>query len=156
MVVHKRKKAVKYRGHVTHGGGHRKKRRGAGSRGGMGNAGTGKRAGHKKAGMKDRTLGRVGFLPRGSVRKGYRKGHHILNLDSLTSRLEAGVKDGTVKKVEGYYIVDLPRLGVVKLLSMGSCSLKIKVVAGKVSATAAEKITAAGGAVDIPPATADA
>ena len=51
MVVNRRKKVVKYRGHSNHGGGMRKKRRGAGSRGGRGNAGTGKRAGHKKAGM---------------------------------------------------------------------------------------------------------
>ena len=42
MVVYKRKKVTKYRGSVTHGGGSRKKRRGAGSIGGRGNAGTGK------------------------------------------------------------------------------------------------------------------
>ena len=48
MVVQRKKKVGKYRSHTTHGGGHRKKRRGAGSRGGRGNAGSGKRAGHKK------------------------------------------------------------------------------------------------------------
>jgi len=48
MTTHKRKKVVKYRGSHTHGGGAKKKRRGAGNRGGRGLAGSGKRAHHKK------------------------------------------------------------------------------------------------------------
>ena len=44
MSVNKTKKVGKYRGSKTHGGGHMKKRRGAGNRGGRGMAGTGKRA----------------------------------------------------------------------------------------------------------------
>ena len=47
MVVRKAKKVGKYRAKTTHGGGHRKKRTGAGSRGGRGLAGSGKRAGHQ-------------------------------------------------------------------------------------------------------------
>ena len=61
MTNNKTRKVQKYRGHTTHGGGHRKKRRGAGSKGGKGNAGTGKRAGHKRRGV---VLGGSGFKPR--------------------------------------------------------------------------------------------
>ena len=48
MVVNKRKKNTRMRGNTTHGWGSMKKRRGAGNRGGRGNAGTGKRADQKK------------------------------------------------------------------------------------------------------------
>jgi len=48
MTTHKNKKVTKYRGSKTHGGGAMKKRRGAGNRGGRGNAGSGKRADSKK------------------------------------------------------------------------------------------------------------
>ena len=47
MTTHKIKKVRKYRGSKTHGGGHMKKRRGSGNRGGFGKAGTGKRADQK-------------------------------------------------------------------------------------------------------------
>ena len=46
------------RGSHTHGGGAKKKRRGAGNRGGRGMAGSGKRAGHKTYGI---VLGKYGF-----------------------------------------------------------------------------------------------
>ena len=48
MTTHRRKKVKKYRGSKTHGGGSMKKRRGAGNRGGRGNAGSGKRGDAKK------------------------------------------------------------------------------------------------------------
>src|SRR3990167_1002872 len=48
MVVHKRKKLVRYRGSMTHGWGAKKKHRGSGNRGGFGMAGSGKRADQKK------------------------------------------------------------------------------------------------------------
>lgn len=47
MII-KRKKSERYRGSQTHGGGAKKKRRGAGNRGGRGMAGSGKRADQKK------------------------------------------------------------------------------------------------------------
>src|SRR3989344_9386542 len=48
MVVHKRRKFTRMRGTHTHGGGSKKKNRGAGNRGGRGMAGSGKRAEQKK------------------------------------------------------------------------------------------------------------
>ena len=46
---HKRQKASRYRASKTHGCGSMKKRRGKGNKGGAGNAGSGKRADHKKS-----------------------------------------------------------------------------------------------------------
>ncbi|MBS3145783.1 uL15 family ribosomal protein, partial [Candidatus Woesearchaeota archaeon] len=48
MTVNKRSKKSRQRGTHTHGWGAKKKHRGAGNRGGRGNAGTGKRADTKK------------------------------------------------------------------------------------------------------------
>src|SRR3989338_4961919 len=100
MVVHRRKKVTKYRGSVTHGGGSRKKRRGAGSRGGRGNAGTGKRAGQKKAGMRYH-LGRHGF-----VRHPLAEQYEVLNVGDLTlpKVQKWGTKDGDT------YVVDLTKI----------------------------------------------
>ena len=82
MVVNKRKKVTRYRAHTTHGGGHRKKRRGAGNRGGKGNAGTGKRGKAKKPSYEP--LGKKGFLPPGQ-QKDYKP---VINLSSISNLIE--------------------------------------------------------------------
>ncbi len=141
MVVKKRKKVNRYRGHTTHGGGHRKKRRGAGSRGGRGNAGSGKRAGHMKQGI---VLGGHGFTSKSrSIVK-------AVNLTYFTpARLEQLVAEGKAHKEKGYYSVDLAELGYTKLLGTGAPSMKLKLTVQSCSAGAAEKVKAAGGEVII-------
>ena len=68
MTTNKRKKVVKYRGSHTHGGGAKKKRRGAGHRGGRGMAGSGKRADQKKPTILklygNSYFGKKGFSPK--------------------------------------------------------------------------------------------
>lgn len=137
MVVHRRKKVTKYRGHVTHGGGSRKKRRGAGSRGGRGNAGTGKRAGQKKAGM-PLQLGRHGF-----VHQPYALPPKIINVGDLTwSKVQQwGTQD------EDAYTLDLGKQQFGKLLGTGTVTLKLHVIVPRYSAQAEEKIKAAGGSI---------
>jgi len=142
MTASRRKKVNKYRAHTTHGGGSRKKRRGAGSRGGRGNAGTGKRASHKKAG-RITIFGKIGFLPRrnSSTTK-------TVNLNYFTSnKIKQLVSQGKVAEQSGYYTVDLSKLGFNKLLGAGDIGLKLKIIAQEVSAKAAEKIKLAGGEV---------
>lgn len=142
MVTNKRKKVQKYRGHTTHGGGHRKKRRGFGSHGGKGNAGTGKRAGHHKQGV---VLGRSGFLPR-------REKTHTkaINLGYFTlERLEKLVHIGKIKKEGNIYTVDLNKIGFTKLLSTGNLGGKVNFEHCQCSAKAEEKIKAVGGVVKI-------
>jgi large subunit ribosomal protein L15 len=142
MVVHKAKKVTKYRGGVTHGGGSRKKRRGAGSRGGRGNAGTGKRAGHKKAGRAP-SLGKHGFNPRSNVTK-----LKAVNVNFFTTqKLDVLVQKEKVSKEGDFYIVDLYKLKIEKILGSGNIDVKLKLVNGDVSLKAEEKIKAAGGVI---------
>ncbi len=140
MVVHRKKKVGKYRSHTTHGGGHRKKRRGAGSRGGRGNAGTGKRAGHKRRGV---VLGRSGFKPRGrhtSKTTSLNVGHFTLTKLTLLEQ------KGKVSKEGDLFVIDLAKLRIQKVLGAGTLSVKLKLV-GACSDTAAAKIKEAGGQV---------
>ena len=63
MTVNKRKKVTRYRGSKTHGGGAKKKRRGAGNRGGRGMGGSGKRADSKKPSLWGaKYFGKHGFV----------------------------------------------------------------------------------------------
>lgn len=142
MVVNKRKKVGKYRGHTTHGGGHRKKRRGAGSRGGRGNAGTGKRASHKIAGRISK-LGAKGFTS-----KKAKSVFKTVNVGWFTNeRLNKLVNEGKAVKEGDCFNLDLSKLKYDKLLGTGKISLKIKVMVSQCSKLAAEKIKVAGGEV---------
>lgn len=140
MVVHKTKKVNKYRAHTTHGGGHRKKRRGAGSRGGRGNAGSGKRAGHKRQG---KVLGSTGFLPRRNL-----KPSNTINVMNFTEKfVEQLVKLSKAEKKGDVFSINLVKLGYQKLLGTGKTTLKLRLVVSEASARAVEKISAAGGEV---------
>ncbi len=141
MVVLRRKKVTKYRGYTTHGAGSRKKRRGAGSRGGRGMAGTGKRAGQKKAGLGN-TLGAHGFVPRRNVMP-----QRTINVGDLASHVQKWIATGEATKEGTGYAVDLSKKGYDKLLGAGETHLKLKVHVSKWSASAEEKIKAAGGEV---------
>ncbi len=142
MVVRKTKKVHKYRAHTTHGGGHRKKRRGAGSRGGRGNAGSGKRAGHKK---RQHLTGKQGFRPRRTIET-----IKSVNVSFFTVvKAEKLVAEGTATKEGNTYTIDLAKLGVQKLLGTGKTSVSLKLTVSQASASAIEKIKSAGGNVTI-------
>ena len=142
MVVYKRKKVNRYRGHSNHGGGARKKRRGAGSRGGRGMAGTGKRAGQKKAGMPP-MLGQHGFRPLRTVQK-----VKTISVAYFTKeRVEKLLKAGTAVKEGSLISLDLGKMKYTKLLGTGTTTQKLKIIVASCSKGAAEKIKAAGGVV---------
>ena len=142
MVVRKTKKVNKYRAHTTHGGGHRKKRRGAGSRGGRGNAGSGKRAGHKK---RQHLTGKQGFRPRRTIET-----IKSINVSFFTAvKVEKLVVEGNATKEGNTYVIDLAKLNVQKLLGTGKTSVALKLTVAQASAAAIEKIKAAGGNVSI-------
>ena len=140
MVVQKAKKVTKYRAHTTHGGGHRKKRRGAGSRGGRGNAGSGKRAGQKKAGLSTK-LGKTGFTSKtiGSKAVALR----FFTLKTLNKLVEKQL----VTMDKEIYVVDLAKLGYQKLLSTGNVAIKLRITVDQFTPRAEEKVKAAGGEV---------
>ncbi len=142
MVTNKTRKVHKLRAHVSSGGGHRKKRRGAGSRGGRGNAGSGKRASHKVAGS-SRKLGSHGFTSHSRNNIG-----RAVNVSYFTvSKLDALVMAGSVTKQGEMYAVDLKKLGFGKLLGTGSVHAKIAFSSAVCTAKAEEKIKKAGGSI---------
>jgi large subunit ribosomal protein L15 len=149
MVVNKKRKVHRLRAHVSSGGGHRKKRRGAGSRGGRGRAGSGKRAGHKVAGS-TRKLGAHGF-------NSHSRNNPLraINVSYFTiSKLEECVLQGAVTKQGDVYSVDLVKLGFGKILGTGSVHAKIVFSSAVCTPKAEEMIKNAGGSVNTTPATA--
>lgn len=145
MVVNKRSKFSRARGEWTHGGGAKKKRRGAGNRGGHGMGGTGKRADVKKPSIwKDtKYFGKYGFKYKGVKIKFdcINVGWICENVAELVAKKLATVK-GDV------YSIELSKLKFNKLLSKGKVNKKLNIVVPYASAKAVEKVVAAGGAVE--------
>lgn len=147
MVVRKRKKHSRMRAITTHGYGSRKKHRGAGSRGGRGMAGTGKRAGTQKPSIwrNVKYFGKYGF--RRNVRI---KQVNTINIIQLEKGLENYVAKKLVSKQKDVYDVDLAKLGFQKLLGDGKVTKKFNIKAMYASAKAVEKVKKAGGEVILP------
>ena len=141
----KRKKVTKMRGSKTHGWGSKKKHRGSGNRGGKGMAGTGKRGDQKKTWIIKKYGLENYFGKKGFVRRRAKKETKIINVGLLNKILDELVEKKLVKLENNFYVVDLKKIGYDKLLSIGNVDKKIKIISGKVSKRAAEKILNAGG-----------
>ena len=141
----KRKKVTKMRGSKTHGWGSKKKHRGSGNRGGKGMAGTGKRGDQKKTWIIKKYGLENYFGKKGFVRRRIKKETKIINVGLLNKILDELVEKKLVKLENNFYVVDLKKIGYDKLLSIGNVDKKIKIISGKVSKKAAEKILNAGG-----------
>lgn len=141
----KRKKVIRYRGSKTHGGGAMKKRRGAGNRGGRGMAGTGKRGDAKKPCIwnNKRYFGKYGFTPQNKTTI------KACSLFYLENKLPYLIEKKLIKEEKGTYVVDLAALGFNKLLSNGKVTKKYNITTDHASASAIEKVKAAGGNVDV-------
>lgn len=150
MVVRKTKKVTRYRGSKTHGGGSMKKRRGAGHRGGRGNAGTGKKGKSNlpttwKTGKR---LGKFGFKKKGRTSDSVSITIHVLE-EKLGSFLKKGIALKQAGKEEGYS-VDLSKAKISKLLANGTPTQKLFISVDQASVAATEKISKAGGEVRTP------
>jgi large subunit ribosomal protein L15 len=133
MVVRKRTKFSRQRASFTHGWGSKKKHRGAGSRGGKGMAGTGKRADQRKPQIwKDKKyFGKHGFTSR-------------------TKAIKAiNVKELQVLVGEGKEEINLREKGYGKLIGSGKITKKVIVSVNSASAAAIAKIEEAGGKVTL-------
>lgn len=151
MVVRRQKKRVRYRGSHTHGAGSKKKRRGAGNRGGRGMAGTGKRADSKKPSiwMDTKYFGKYGFT-RVNVDP-----QREITLSSLKELLPELLDAGIASKDKDAYVLDLSKLGYDKVLAKGRFDVKLRLKARYASRGAIKKIEAAGGEItltEVPPA----
>lgn len=128
----------KNRGSGTHGHGSSKKRRGAGNRGGRGNAGLGKKAKHKKmiAIKGGRHLGEKGFQ---RPQKMQEKSNPI-NLRDIDYQIDAFVEEGYAEKDGDSYVFNAEEAGYTKVLGTGKLNKDIDVKAPDFSDSAKRKI----------------
>jgi len=130
----------KFRGSRTHGRG-KKAGRGAGLRGGRGNAGLHKHKWLSIVKYNPDYFGHHGFKrPQSVVR-----GKITMNLSEVEQALPTLSKDGFAEEKDGKWTVDLSKMGVDKLLGSGRISKPITVKVAEASASAEKKLKAAGG-----------
>lgn len=145
-MIRKAKKSTKYRGDSTHGWGARKKHRGAGNRGGRGNAGSGKRRKMKEptflAQGGKKFIGKSGMIHKRSSRK-----DKIINLFQLESNLQEFISKGFAKKDKDITIVDLNKAKIDKLLGFGKITTPLHVKVKSYSKKAEEKLKKVKGGV---------
>jgi len=134
----KRKKVSRHRGSHTHGRGFKKKARGKGHRGGIGMAGSGKRADHKKSLILNE-FGNKYFKKDLSVAK---KKVKMVNLGRIVDSLNSLIKKGLVKETKGTYEVNLKDYKIIGKLSV---DIKLKIMANAASKGAIESVEKAGG-----------
>lgn len=137
--IKKTKKAVGNRGKTTHGHGARKKWKGSGHRGGIGMAGSGKRADHKKT-LINKKYGNKYFGKKGITSlHSYKDKTKKINLREIEVNLDSLIKKFGEK---GKLI-----LKNYKILGDGEFNIKIQITAKAFTKSAKEKIEKAGGKV---------
>jgi len=137
----KNRKMRKKRGSRTMGRGSHKKARGAGNRGGTGNAGLHKGKWTWVIKYAPDHFGRRGFdLPR-EVKDIY----DTINVGELDEMADELVARGIATEVEGRIEVDVTKLGVEKVLGSGKVTRALVVKARRFSSKAMEKLAEAGG-----------
>jgi large subunit ribosomal protein L15 len=145
MSLNRRKKSIKFRGARSHGYGSHKKHRGSGHQGGVGMAGTGKKADQKKTQIwKDtKYFGRHGFISKNNLKI------KAINLFYIETHLDLLIKNGVAKKEGDAYNINLKDLKCNKLLGSGSVSKKYNITADFASTKAVDKVQEAKGTVTL-------
>ncbi len=144
MVIIKKKKSAKQRGTRTHGWGAGKKHRGAGHRGGKGNAGFGKRGQQrltKAHANKIKTLGKRKTHPH------IKKIKKIITIKEIDAKFESWISEKKIKKQKDVFTIDLSELGYDKLLGTGKLYHKLKIHVNECTEIARKKIEALNGTV---------
>ena len=129
MGIKKRKKSTRYRGSHTHKTGFKKKSRGSGHRGGVGMAGSGKRADQRKSLVVTSPTSNYFGKKRALAKKPVKKLKSI-NLDQVSK---------SKTDLIGY-----------KILSRGSLKDKVKITASAASKLALEKAKKSGSEIILP------
>jgi len=139
-----KKRIKRIRGTRTCGGGSHKKRRGSGSKGGVGNAGA-----YDVHVIRSLKMGIVKGKRGSGKHQRARSEGKAMNIGELEEMLEELLKQGKAEaKGDGIYL-DAGELGVEKLLGKGNITKKLMLKANKISKTAKEKIEQAGGVVEV-------
>ena len=136
MRIKKKKKSVNQRGRTTYGHGARKKWKKSGHKGGIGMAGTGKRADHKKT-LINKLYGNKYFGKQGITSKGTKRDKRKrINISDIEKNIEKfSDKNGWLD------------LSEYKVLGDGEITKKLKIKALEVSKSAKKKIEKAGGEI---------
>jgi len=130
----------KFRGSRTHGRG-KKAGRGAGLRGGRGNAGL----------HKHKWISIVKYCPDYFGHHGFKRPQSVvyskitMNLSEVEQFLPSLSKNGFAEEKGGKWTVDLTKMGVDKLLGSGRIGTPLTIKVAEASATAQEKLKEAGG-----------
>jgi large subunit ribosomal protein L15 len=142
-MIRRTRKIRKLRGSRTVGGGSSKKRRGAGHRGGRGNAGLHKSKWTWTVKYDPKHFGKYGFKrPPRSILK-----FSPVNLDYLDEKSEELVKQGLAQSKNGAIEIDITDLGYNKVLGKGKVNKPLIIKSPKFSSLAVQKIEEAGGEV---------
>ena len=128
-------------GSRTRGRGH-KKGRGAGLRGGRGNAGC-----HKTKRIMYERVGRVWGAHGFKRPKSVVSANNSINLKTIEENADSWIAEGIATKKGKVVSVDLGEMGYDKLLGTGSTNQSYKITISAASAKAVEKIEAAGGEI---------
>ena len=137
------KKPDKHRGSRTHGRG-KKAGRGAGLRGGRGNAGLNKHNQLKVKIDNPRYFGRIGFKRHPSLHNN--KG--TINVGSIQSDLPKYLESGMAKKEGKSIVIDLTETDYDKLLGGGVIKSPLTIKVHEATQKAIDKVAAAGGKVE--------
>ena len=106
-------------------------------------AGTGKRSDSKKPSYwKERYFGKFGFVSKTAKVK-----INAVNIGYIEQHVEKLLSSNLVKKEDGFYSVELEKLGFNKLLGDGKVSAKFRIKTPYASKTAIDKVKEAGGEV---------
>ncbi|MCF7798708.1 uL15 family ribosomal protein [Candidatus Woesearchaeota archaeon] len=143
MTNNLRRKNSRHRGSFTHGHGEKKKWRGAGHRGGRGNAGSGKRGDAKKPSYwkNEKMAGKFGFTNPTT------KNSNPISITQINSSMNALVAKGVAKQEQDKITIDLSAANFDKLLGTGKPVAAYVITVAFATAGAIEKIKLAGGEV---------
>ncbi|MCZ7392883.1 MAG: uL15 family ribosomal protein [Candidatus Methanoperedens sp.] len=135
-----KEKTKKFRGSRTCGGGTHKNRRGGGSRGGRGNAGTCKHH-FVRAMQRGLSFGKHGFKrPLSTMADKV-----IVNVGELDEAIEQLVIDGFAEKKNDAFHIELENIGIEKVLGSGKVTKSLYITANEFSSSAKKKIEDAKG-----------
>ena len=140
-MIRTKRKITKLRGSRSNGGGCTKKRRGAGNKGGRGNAGASKQHWTWTAKYDPDHYGKHGFKrPQKMIEE-----NHPVNLSFLNDNAEEFVEKGIASKEGDSIVIDITELGYTKVLGKGNISKSLIIKAPSFSESAKAKIEEKGG-----------
>ena len=155
------------RGSNSHGGGHKKKRRGAGHRGGKGFSGTGARGDQKKPGViikskkfvkalsakKGVKASRIAKSYTHFGKKGFKsldqESNNTLSLAYIESHFDKMVEQGLIVKEKDEFIYNASEAGYDKILGKGDLTRKVTIIVDEMSKAARKRVEDLGGKVEL-------